>query len=93
MQVDKSLIKLETLYRLKTELNELGWSRTKNIKCLSRSPLSTLKISCQSEYVWTSKNGSEYTALILDENAKSGLGSFSWLNTSQPLDQKYENES
>ena len=81
------------MYRPKTESNELGGSRTKNIKCLSQSPLSTIKISCQLEYIWTSKNGSEYTALILDENAKSGLGSFSWLNTSQPLDQNYENES
>jgi hypothetical protein len=42
----------------------------KKIKCLSRSPLSSLKISYQSEYVWISKNGSEYTALMLDENAK-----------------------
>jgi hypothetical protein len=34
---------LKTLYGPKTESNELGWSRTKNIKCLSWSHLSTLK--------------------------------------------------
>jgi hypothetical protein len=54
----------------KNRVKRIRMKSNQDIKCLSRSPLSTLKISCQSEYVWISKNGLEYIALILDENAK-----------------------
>jgi hypothetical protein len=53
--------------RTKTCVKRTRMKSNQKIKCLSRSPLSTLKISCQSEYVWISKNRSECTALMLDE--------------------------